>query len=135
MCFPSDSGEERGSAAVEFVLVGLLLVALVFAVIQVVFVTHLRSVAIDSAIAGAARAALADKSDAAGVERANELLELTVEASLIRGVKARSSETAGRPTVVIEVELAVPATGPWVPVANMTVSGSAFREDPEFQIQ
>ena len=134
MCFPSDSGSERGSAPVEFVLVGLLLVALVFSVIQVVFVAHLRSVAIDSAIAGAASAALADTSDADGVERTSGLLERTVESSLIRGVKARSSETVNRPTVVIEVDLAVPAIGPWVPIASITVSGSAFREDPEFQI-
>lgn len=95
---------------------------------------HLRSVAIDSAIAGAARAALADTSDADGVERTSGLLERTVESSLIRGVKARSSETADRPTVVIEVDISVPAIGPWIPVAGMTVSGSAFREDPEFQI-
>ena len=110
------------------------MVALVFSVIQVVFVAHLRAVTIDSAIAGAARAALADTSDEAGIERAKDLLELTVEPTLIRGVHSRSEEIGGRQTVVIDVDLALPAIGPWVSFTSMTVSGSAFREDPEFQV-
>ncbi len=121
---------ERGSAPVEFVLVGVLLVAVALTVLQVAFVAHVKSIAIDSAIAGAAHAALADTTDAEGVARTRELVGLGIADGLVRSVTVSDVNTGPRPVVAITVELAVPAIGPWLPVATMTVRGRAIREDP-----
>ena len=121
---------ERGSAPVEFVLVGVLLVAVALTVLQVAFVAHVKSIAIDSAIAGAAHAALADTTDAEGVARTRELVGLGIADGLVRSVTVSDVNTSPRPVVAITVELAVPAIGPWLPVAAMTVRGRAIREDP-----
>lgn len=119
---------DRGSAPVEFVLVGVLLVAVTLAALQVGFVAHIRSVAIDSVIAGAAHAALADTTDAAGVERARELIGRGIANGLIEDVSAGSTTVRGSEVVVVTATLAIPAIGPWLSVATVNVSGRAFRE-------
>jgi hypothetical protein len=121
---------ERGSAPVEFVLVGVLLVAVALTVLQIAFVAHIRAVAIDSAIAGAAHAALADTADSEGVVRATELVTSGVAASLLRSVSVTSTETAGKPIASVTIRLAVPALGPWLAIAETEVTGRAFREAP-----
>jgi len=121
---------ERGSAPVEFVMVGVLLVAVALTVLQIAFVAHIRAVAIDSAIAGAAHAALADTADSEGVVRATELVTSGVAASLVRSVFIASSEVAGKPIASVTIRLGVPIIGPWLPVAETDVTGRAFREAP-----
>jgi len=123
-------GLERGSAPVEFVLVGVLLVAVALTVLQIAFVAHIRAVAIDSAIAGAAHAALADTADSEGVIRATELVASGVAASLVRSVTVTSGEVARKPIVSITIRLGVPIIGPWLTVAETDVTGRAFREGP-----
>lgn len=119
---------DRGSAPVEFVLVGVLLVTVTLAALQVGFVAHIRSVAIDSVIAGAAHAALADTTDAAGVERAQELIGRGIANGLIEDVSAGSMTVRGSEVVVVTATLAIPVIGPWLSVATVNVSGRAFRE-------
>ncbi|MEY4319286.1 MAG: hypothetical protein RL378_390 [Actinomycetota bacterium] len=121
---------ERGSAPVEFVMVGVLLVAVALTVLQIAFVAHVRAVAIDSAIAGAAHAALADTADSEGVVRATELVTNGVAASLVRSVFIASGEVAGKPIASVTIRLGVPIIGPWLPVAETEVTGRAFREAP-----
>ena len=121
---------DRGSAPVEFALVSVLLVAVALSVLQVAFVSHVRAVSIDSAIAGAAYAALADTSDPEGVARTHDLLALGMASSLVRSVTIADSLVAGRPAVDVTVAMEVPAIGPWLPVAAMSVRGRAFREEP-----
>ena len=123
-------GLERGSAPVEFVLVGVLLVAVALTVLQVAFIAHIRAVAIDSAIAGAAHAGLADTSDSEGVARATELVTSGIAASLVRSVSISSGETAGRAIASVTIRLAVPAIGPWLSIAETEVTGRSFREAP-----
>jgi len=123
-------GLERGSAPVEFVMVGVLLVAVALTVLQIAFVAHIRAVAIDSAIAGAAHAALADTADSEGVVRATELVTNGVAASLVRSVFIASGEVAGKPIASVTIRLGVPTIGPWLPVAETDVTGRAFREGP-----
>lgn len=60
-CEPGD----RGSAPVEFVLVGALLTLLTVSVLQFALALHVRSTLIDAAAEGARHAALADSSLAA----------------------------------------------------------------------
>ena len=121
---------DRGSAPVEFSLVSVLLVAVVLSVLQVAFIAHVRAVAIDSAIAGAACAALADTSNSEGVARTKDLLALGMGSSLVRSVTVADSAIAGRHSIDVTVKLAVPAIGPWLPVAETSVRGRAFREVP-----
>lgn len=121
---------ERGSAPVEFMLVGVLLAAAALTVLQIAFVAHIRAVAIDSAIAGAAHAALADTADSEGVVRATELVTSGVAASLVRYVSVTSGEVAGKPIASVTIRLGVPMIGPWLPVAETDVTGRAFREGP-----
>ena len=119
---------DRGSAPVEFVLVSVLLVAVTLSVLQIAFVAHIRSIAIDSAIAGAAHAALADTSDADGVARTEELIGRGIARDLVQGVTVRSALVGDRDVVVVTASLAIPVIGPWLPVANVEVTGRAFRE-------
>jgi len=123
-------GLERGSAPVEFVLVGVLLVAVALTVLQIAFIAHIRAVAIDSAIAGAAHAGLADTADSEGVDRAIELVTSGIAASLVRSVSISSGEAAGRAIASVTIRLAVPAIGPWLSIAETEVTGRSFREAP-----
>jgi Flp pilus assembly protein TadG len=123
-------GLERGSAPVEFVLVGVLLIAVALTVLQIAFVAHIRAVAVDSAIAGAAHAALADTVDSEGVDRATELVTSGIAASLVRSVSVTSDESSGEAIASITIRLAVPAIGPWLAIAETDVTGRAFREAP-----
>lgn len=119
---------DRGSAAVEFVLVSVLLVSLTLAVLQTAFVAHIRSVAIDSAIAGAAHAALADTTDADGETRTEELIGRGIARGLVNDVTVRSIRVGDRDVVVMVANLAIPVIGPWLPVVSVEVTGRAFRE-------
>lgn len=119
---------DRGSAAVEFVLVGVLLVFLTLAVLQTAFVAHIRSIAIDSAIAGAAHAALADTSDADGVARTEDLIGRGIARGLVEDVSVGSTRIGDRDVVVVTAKLGIPVIGPWLPVVSVEVTGRAFRE-------
>lgn len=121
---------ERGSAPVEFVLVGLLLTVTALSTLQVAVIAHIRAIAIDSVIAGAAHAALADTSDDEGVTRTRELISLGIAADLVRAVSARSTTIEGRDAVEMSAELAIPGVGLWVPVTTVDVYGHAYREGP-----
>jgi hypothetical protein len=65
-------GEDRGSAIVEFSLITVLLLMLLFAVLQVGALYYVRSVVSASAADGARYAANADVDPAAGARRASE---------------------------------------------------------------
>ncbi len=119
---------DRGSATVEFVLVSVLLVAVTLAVLQISFVAHIRSIAIDSAIAGAAHAALADTTDADGVARTEDLIGRGVAGGLVQGVSVHSTRVGDRDVVVMSAHLDVPVMGSWLPVATIEIQGRAFRE-------
>jgi len=66
--------DDRGSAVVEFVLISVLLLMLLFAVLQVAALFYVRSVASAAAADGARYAANADVPPDEGARRANELI-------------------------------------------------------------
>ncbi|MFL6164222.1 MAG: TadE/TadG family type IV pilus assembly protein [Jatrophihabitantaceae bacterium] len=66
--------DERGSAVVEFSLISVLLLMLLFAVLQVAALFYVRSVAAAAAADGARYAANADVGPSAGADRASELI-------------------------------------------------------------
>src|SRR6195952_4010276 len=69
-----DDDRERGSAVVDFVLVGVLVIALLLAVLQVAVYVHLRNVIVASAQEGARYAANADVPAEAGAGRTLEVI-------------------------------------------------------------
>ena len=66
--------EERGSAVVEFVLVGMMLTFLTLAVLQLALALHIRNTVLDAAAEGARFGALADNTPSDGVARTIELI-------------------------------------------------------------
>ena len=121
---------QRGSATVEFVGVGALVTFCALGIMQVGLVSHVSAVLTDSAIAGAAYAALADSSLAAGVDRARELAGEGIAREVVDGVTAVMNSVSGKPVVVVTITYRVPTFGPWFPTATSTVTGRAFVEVP-----
>jgi Flp pilus assembly protein TadG len=119
---------QRGSAAVEFVGVGVLVTACALGILQVGVVSHISAVLTDSAIAGAAYAALADSSIAAGIERTQELASAGIASGFVDEVSATRTIIGGKPAVTVTVRFRAPTFGPWFPAINSSVTGRAFAE-------
>lgn len=114
---------ERGSAAVDFVLVALPLLALLLGVLQVAAYLHFRDVVVASAAEGARQAAVADRSTRDGGPLAEQVLARGVSARAAEGVHCAAAEqagVAGAVLVTVRCRGTVPAllalTGPVLPV-------------------
>ena len=103
--------DERGSAPVEFVLVGVLVVTLILGVVQLALFLHVRNTLQDAASEGARWAALADSSEQRGIERTRELIATAVGAGLAQDVTASRAEWNGHPSAVITVRATIPMLG------------------------
>ncbi|MFW7414347.1 TadE/TadG family type IV pilus assembly protein [Demequina sp. SO4-18] len=117
---------EQGSAAVEFVLVGTLVVLIGLAVLQLVLALHVRNTLTSSAYEGARHGARADQTLADGVARSEEMARASIGATDIVATAARSSAD-GADVVVVSIEAAVPLVGLWGP-STMRVEARAFDE-------
>jgi Flp pilus assembly protein TadG len=118
---------DRGSAAVEFVLVAPLLMVLAIAVVQLALALHVRATLTAAAAEGARAASLAGADPSAGVVRARELLADNVAGSVVREVTARRTVIDGLPVMVVRIDAAVPLVGLLGPEV-LTVEGHALRE-------
>jgi Flp pilus assembly protein TadG len=78
---------EQGSAVVEFALVTILLVLLLFAVLQITALLYVRSIVSSAAADGARYAANAGVDPAAGGDRANELISRSTGGGLAHAVQ------------------------------------------------
>ena len=121
---------QRGSATVEFVGVGALVTVCALGILQVGVIAHVAAVLTDSAIAGAAYAALADSSLEAGAQRALELANAGIAADLVDGVTATRTFVAQKPVAVVTIRYRIPTFGPWFPTVTSTATGRAFLEIP-----
>lgn len=125
---PARGVSDEGSAVVEFVLVGSLLVILALGVVQLALALHVRNTLTDAAAEGARYASLADASAAAGAERTLEL----AAAALGTGypVESRGEETSelGYPAVRVIVTAPLPVIGLVGPAATLVLDGHAARE-------
>ena len=117
---------EQGSAAVEFVLVGTLVVLIGLAVLQLVLALHVRNTLMSSAYEGARHGARADRTLADGVARSEEMARAALVEREILATATRSSED-GAEGVVVSIEAAVPLVGLWGP-GTMRVEARAFDE-------
>lgn len=119
---------DRGSAPVEFVLVGTLLTLVALSVLQLALALHVRSTLIDAAAEGARHAALADSSLPAGIERTRELISTAVGERYATDVRAGLSNVGAQPVVVVTVRAPLPLVGLIGLEDGVEVSGRAALE-------
>lgn len=120
--------DDRGSAAVEFVLVGVLLTLVTLSVLQVAFALHVRTTLIDAAAEGARFAALADSSLPAGIERSRELITAALGDSYAQSISAGMGAYGGHPVVIVTVSSPLPLIGMIGIDDTLEVSGRAALE-------
>lgn len=119
---------DRGSAVVEFVLVGALVTVLLTGVLQLAMVMHVRSTLIDCAAEGARHGALLGSSPRAGAERTRELVAGALSAPYAREVTPRVTTLAGADVLEITVTAPLPVLGLLGPSGALSVSGRALVE-------
>jgi Flp pilus assembly protein TadG len=112
---------ERGSAAVEFLLVSILLATLLGGVLQVALALYVRNTLQDAASEGARYAALADAAPGEGASRAEDL----VHAALGSRFAVRSSGESGDGMLAVTLSGRLPVFGLWGPAGAVEVTGHA----------
>lgn len=120
----------RGSAVVDFVLVGALTTLLFASVLQLVLVLHVRATLVDCAAEGARFGALADSTPEAGAARTRELIASTLAPGFADDVRAEAAVLDGLPVVRVRVSAPLPLVGLVGPSDFITVEGHALREVP-----
>ena len=118
---------ERGSAVVEFALVAPLLVAVVFAVVQLALALHVRSTMIAAAAEGARVAALADSQLVLGEQRARAIIDGNLASSVVTGVHASRVVERGILMAEVRIDARLPLFGLLGP-DTMQITGHALQE-------
>jgi len=125
---------ERGSAVVDFVLVGVLVVALLLAVLQVAVYVHLRNVIVASAQQGARYAANADVPVEAGAGRTLEIVGQATSVQTAAGLACESVQEvddSGLTLVVVRCAGEVPSLfAPLGDLLPLSATGRAVEEAP-----
>lgn len=116
---------ERGSAVVDFVLVGALLTMFFLAIIQLALVLHVRNTLIDAAASGARYGALADRSAADARQRTEELIGTALNASFAQDIQTREVTFHGLRTLEVTVRAPMPVVGLIGPRDLLEVKGHA----------
>jgi Flp pilus assembly protein TadG len=124
----SSGRPEHGSAAVEFLLVSVLVLALLLGVVQVALAVHVRSLAIDAAAEGARVAARADRGPADGVARTRALLAEALTEAYARDITAGRTTVDGVVVAEVTVRTPLPVVGLLGPGGTLTVQGHALEE-------
>ncbi|SBW20404.1 TadE/TadG family type IV pilus assembly protein [Protofrankia symbiont of Coriaria ruscifolia] len=128
----SRPASERGSAVVEFVLVGTLLLFLFLGVIQVGVVLHIRNTLAADAAEGARHAANLNMADDSGGPYAEKLIASSIPGRAdTRCTSAATTNASGVPLVEVRCEVAVPLTVlPGGARTTISVVGHAVKETP-----
>lgn len=103
--------DDRGSSAVEFLLVGTLLTALTLAVLQLALAVYVRNVVHDAAVEGAYHAALADTGPVDGVARARAMITRAVGAEYAEDITVVTSGVPPHETIDVQVRTTFPLIG------------------------
>jgi Flp pilus assembly protein TadG len=119
---------ERGSAAAEFVLCTVLLLALVLGVLQLGAVLLVRGTALDAVAEGARWAAVVGNTDADGVERARQVLTEALGPGYATGVTAARTTWHDQPATEVRARIPLPVLGLAGPPAAIEVTGHAALE-------
>lgn len=119
---------DRGAAAVEFVLVGLLLTTLFLGLLQLGLNLHIRNVLIASASEGARYGANADRVPEDGAAYARTLIRSALSDRFATDVTAGVGVADGAEVVVVTVRAPLPLVALLGPAGSLRVSGHALRE-------
>ncbi|MGH8894325.1 MAG: TadE/TadG family type IV pilus assembly protein [Actinomycetes bacterium] len=125
-----DPRDDRGSAIVEFTLVGVLLTVLFLALLQLGLALHVRNTLAASAAEGARFAANADRSAADGEAVTRQLIRDSLADSFADGVSSGFETVGGVPTVYVQVDATLPVVGLLGPPRGIRVRGHALEEAP-----
>lgn len=120
--------DDRGSAVVEFTLVGTLLTMVTLAVLQLALALHVRTTVLDAAAEGARFGALADNSPADGAARTVALITEAVGADYAGDVTVTTGQWMGHPAVTVTVRTALPVVGLIGVPGGIEVAGHAAVE-------
>ena len=120
---------DRGSAVVDFVLVGGLTTLVFVAVLQLGLALHVRATLVDCVAEGARYGALADRSAEDGADRARELIGISLNPRFAQDVRTERVMVDGLDVVRVEATSPLPLVGMLGP-ATLTVDGHALVEGP-----
>lgn len=123
-----DAFGERGSAVVDFVLVGALVTVLLVAVLQLALALHVRTTLVDCAAEGARYGALLGSGPEAGAQRTRDLVTSALSADYAGNVTARLTSLDGAALVEVAVRAPLPVLGLLGPSGVVAVSGRAYAE-------
>ena len=123
-------GDDRGAAAVDFVLVLVVLVPLFLGILQVGLVLFVRNTLAAAASEGARYAATQDRDLADGAARTRAQIDAAVSGRFARDVDVRRAVVDGAPGVEVVVPAREPALGLGGPAVELEVTGHAVEEEP-----
>lgn len=116
---------ERGSAAVEFILVGLPLLGLTLLSAQLLLSSYAKTVAMDAAVEAVQLVALADGNAQLGRERADQTLKIALPNLCHRvEISQQNSDGLSLSSVSIDVELPIS----WLGAQPVRVNAQAVNE-------
>lgn len=116
---------ERGSAVVDFVLVGGLLTMFFLAIIQLTLVLHVRNTLIDAAASGARYGTLADRTAADAEDRTRSLIGIALNPGFAEQVSTKEVSLEGMRTLEVTVRSPLPVIGLIGPRDVLEVKGHA----------
>jgi hypothetical protein len=119
------AGQERGSAVVDFVLVGGLLTVIFISIVQLTLVLHVRNTLIDAAASGARYGTLADRTPADAVSRTTSLITGTLRDDFARDVSVRRVTEGDAALLQVTVRAPMPVIGLAGPTGLLEVNGHA----------
>ena len=119
---------EEGSAVVDFVLVGVLVIAVALALIQLALGLHVRNVVTDAAGEGARRAALVGGTEAEAEQRVRALTGSALTEDYVDSVTVSRTTADGVAVVQVDVTAPVPVLGLLGPGGTLHVTGHAVDE-------
>jgi hypothetical protein len=122
------SRAEEGSAAVEFVLVMIILLPLFLGILQLGLFLHVRNTLVACAHEGARQAANYDASLADGRAATFACISGVLSAGMARNIDPEPDSAVGQDLVRMRVTATMPAMGLWGPTFDFTVEGHAVKE-------
>lgn len=122
---PTNAAHERGSAAVDFVLVGALLTLFFISIVQLTLVLHVRNTLVDAAASGARYGALSDRTSMDARARTAELIGAALNGDFARDVTSTEVTIEGVRTLEVTVNAPLPVFGLIGPGKLLEVTGHA----------
>jgi hypothetical protein len=116
---------ERGSAVVDFVLVGGLLTMFFLAILQLTLILHVRNTLIDAAASGARYGTLADRGPADAQDRTHALIVTALNPGFAEDVTTSEVTIQGLRTLEVTVRAPMPVIGLIGPQDLLEVKGHA----------